>query len=102
MFGNLATGHFSGKFIPNILFSRHAGPNDNSLKSVSCSGTEFIGDHTGRRNAAVGNWRPDQRFFLARKHFERINLKVFFLLNRVKFQFSSDILGENMKSESFL
>ncbi len=41
-FGNLATGHFSGKFFLEIAGSGHAGSNDTGLKSVSRPGAEPI------------------------------------------------------------
>jgi hypothetical protein len=41
-FGNLATGHFSGKFSPKIAGSGHVGSNDIGLKSLSRPGAESI------------------------------------------------------------
>jgi hypothetical protein len=48
-FGNLATGHFSGKIFPKILGSGHAGSNDTGLKSVSRPGAESIECQTDRQ-----------------------------------------------------
>ncbi len=47
-FGNLATGHFSGKFVPKIAGSGDAVSNDTGLKSVSCPGAESIECQTNR------------------------------------------------------
>jgi hypothetical protein len=48
-FGNLATGHFSGKFFPKIAGSGYAGSNDTGLKSVSRPGAESIECQTDRK-----------------------------------------------------
>ncbi len=47
-FGNLVTGHFSGKFFPEIAGSGHAGSNGTGLKSVSRPGVDFIECKTDR------------------------------------------------------
>jgi hypothetical protein len=54
-FGNLATGHFSGKFFPKIVGSGHAGSNDTGLKSVSRPGAEPIEcqTHTHTQNTSI-------------------------------------------------
>ncbi len=41
-FGNLATGHFSGKFLQKVSGSGHAESNDTGLKSLACPGAEPI------------------------------------------------------------
>ncbi len=48
-FGNLATGHFSGKFFPIRPLSDHADYNDTGLKSLSYPGTESIKVQTDRQ-----------------------------------------------------
>jgi hypothetical protein len=47
-FGNLVTGHFSGKFFPEIAGSGHAGSNGTCLKSVSHPGADSIECQTDR------------------------------------------------------
>ena len=41
-FGNLATGHFSGKFFSKVSGSGHAESNDTGLNSLACPGAEPI------------------------------------------------------------
>jgi hypothetical protein len=40
LFGNLANGHFEGKFLLLVSTWGHTGSNDTSLKSLSCPGAE--------------------------------------------------------------
>ncbi len=49
LFGNLATGHFSGKLFLNGPSSSHAGSNDTGLMSVSGPGAEPIKVQTDRQ-----------------------------------------------------
>ncbi len=46
----MATGDFSGKFVPKIVGSGYAGSNDTGLKSVSRPGAESIECQTDRKN----------------------------------------------------
>ncbi len=49
----MATGHFSGKFLPKIAGSGHAGSNDTGLKSVSRPGAEPIECQTHTQNTSI-------------------------------------------------
>ncbi len=56
-FGNLATGHFSGKF-----FSKIAGSNDTGLSILSCPGAESISGHTDKQTDIFGYYNIEEMF----------------------------------------
>ncbi len=63
MFGNLATGHFSGKIFSHCTPSGPTGSNDTSLKTLALPGVESIAgqidkqtDILGYYNIAVNEW----------------------------------------------
>ncbi len=57
MFGNLATGHFSGKkFFADL---RPTGSNDIGLMSLSCPGAESIAGQTDKQTDIFGYYNID-------------------------------------------
>jgi hypothetical protein len=64
LFGNLATGHFSGKLSRNGSPPGHTGSNDTGLMTVSGPGTEPVKVQTDRQTERQTERQRDRQIFL--------------------------------------